>query len=176
MSVPRPPSTEEKKYVAMLPSWPIERVRNLIPSPRSDAEHIHNLVLIAAGADLLLEYEYRRHHPEVSHSHFVGMINSPEFLDGLRRETAAQIGVSGYVDVMRSMLDKAKQGSVKAAEFLLAELGVSLRLKDAGTAVMPVNQSISSMVDSMTSAMVRVMDEKRQKSEEKIINTEAEIK
>ena len=167
------PSEARQLQSSMVPFWPLERAAELIPSPTSDQDHIHNLVLLAAGADLLLEFEYRKRHPNLTHGRYLKLTNSEEFLELLRHEVASMIGISGYVEIMRAMLARAKAGNVKAAEFVLTELGVSKRLE--GISVQK-SETMSDFVSSMTEAMCRVMDEKRSKPKDTVIETEAEVK
>jgi hypothetical protein len=165
------PSTSA--YASMLPSWPIDRVANLIPSPSSAEEHIDNLALIAAESDLLIEYEYRKVHPELSHQQFLDLIRDPRFADRLRQEAKAKIGLTGYMRVMREILKKAEMGSVKAAEFLFTELGLSERGSEP---TRNERAAVGDMVASMSDAMVRVMDDQRKKQRGQVMEVKAEVK
>lgn len=149
-------------------------VDGLIPSPTSLQEHKKNLVKCLLHPELVIELEYRKAFPDISHEQYVALRNDPDLLQEVRDEFRASEGIPTYIAQLRTHGRLGKEGDLASARWFSGELGLSEERRQAIEAMKDGSLAYQKLIQDVSKGVGDVLD--AQKKKPKIIEAQAEVK
>lgn len=154
----------------MASTWPPRLQESLILSPQSDQDHFHNLAVLMGEEDLVMEREYRKAYPYITHAEYVRLTNHPDFWDKFYCEVRAKVGISNYRRILDKHATQALNGDIQSAKFVFAELRISEERREALAALSQATGA-KAYFDKMGEVLERTLAKKT-----KMLEAQVEVK
>ena len=162
-SLPTPAARESAAEPLTRVSSLSRLVPGLILSPQSFSDHKQNLAKLHLCPELVLELEYRKLFPEITHERYVELVNDPDLVDHIRDEMRATEGLKNYVMILRQHADKAMKGNLASTLWYTAELGLSEAARIAASQAREGSQAHAKLIADLSKAVGEVMDVQKKK-------------
>jgi len=120
--------------------------------------------------DLVMEKEYRRAYPEITHAEYVRLTNHPDFWDKFYAEVRSRVGISNYRRILQKHTTQALNGDIQSAKFVFAELRISEERREALAAMAQATGS-NAYFDRMAEVLSRTLEKKT-----KMLEAQVEVK
>lgn len=121
--------------------------------------------------ELVIEFEYRKCFPELTHAQYVSLRNDPDLIAEVREELRSQEGLPNYVLMIRDAGRRALDGDRESRRWYCAELDLS---EEKRTAMADSSLAYQKLIADVSKGVGDVLD--AQKKKPKVIDTQAEVK